>query len=328
MRLLTIRLLSSSALGLVFLGGCVPDLGECDEAAARRVAFVDPSDGVSAGLPLYEGQALIAMNCANGTCHASGAMGVNRNGAPAGLDFDVRTACDERGLDGSCPDSEVERLRLGQRDVHNHRFSVLQQVEDGDMPPGAAGRRLSEAAPRIVRDDGSPLPAIDTADGRRILRNWLSCGSPVVERTVDPGLGSLAGDPCDDGMVGRCVVGELLVQDPPAQSWDSIYEVVIGPYCGESCHSERLPEQLASSNLDLSTPDLAYDSMVGIPAFGDECSMMGTQIVPSDADGSLLVQKLEGGDMICGDRMPVAGPYMPQSFIDVIRAWIDDEARR
>lgn len=325
--------LSTLALGAVSLGaaslsGCVPDLGECDEADARRVAFIDPDDRITNGLPLFEGQALVAMNCASGGfCHTADASAENRRGAPAGLDFNVLTACDERGLNSVCRDEDIERLRVDQRKTHNHRHSIFAQVRDGDMPPGARGREVVDGAPRVFRDDGTPLPAIDSSEGRRILQNWLSCGSPVVEATRDPQLDptmspTAPGDLCDPGLIGDCVVGQTLTQVPPDPRWSDIYDTIIGPFCGESCHSEALPDQLMLSQLDLSTAEMAYGSMVGIPAFGSECSAMGTQIVPMDPDGSLLIQKLEEGDAICGDRMPVGGPFMPQNFIDAVRTWI------
>jgi len=51
-------------------------------AAATKVAYLN-------GTPYYEGQALLNTSCAGGSCHASGAVGAGRNGAPHGLNFDV-----------------------------------------------------------------------------------------------------------------------------------------------------------------------------------------------------------------------------------------------
>jgi hypothetical protein len=49
------------------------------------------------------------------------------------------------------------------------------------------------------------------------------------------------------------------------------------------------------------------------------------RVVPGDPDASFLIQKLEGTQPV-GDRMPLFGPYLPQSTIDVIRQWIRDGA--
>ena len=45
------------------------------------------------------------------------------------------------------------------------------------------------------------------------------------------------------------------------------------------------------------------------------------RVSPGDPAASYLVQKLEGTATV-GERMPPGGPFLPQSSIDVIRAWI------
>jgi len=49
------------------------------------------------------------------------------------------------------------------------------------------------------------------------------------------------------------------------------------------------------------------------------------RVVPGNPDASFLIQKLEGTQPI-GERIPLLGPYLPQSTIDVIRQWIRDGA--
>ena len=49
------------------------------------------------------------------------------------------------------------------------------------------------------------------------------------------------------------------------------------------------------------------------------------RVVPGNPDASFLIQKLEGTQS-AGDRMPLFGPYLPQSTIDVIRQWIQNGA--
>ncbi|MCA9616653.1 MAG: hypothetical protein KC586_28035, partial [Myxococcales bacterium] len=125
------------------------------------------------GTPLYAGQALMQMHCGNGGfCHAPAATGNGRAGAPLGLDFDLSLAC--RNTDNCCDeatcevfarsacdaepegsradcqqttyDTEMarvtsarERLDRNQRVTYDHRYDILRTVEDGSMPPGAAG---------------------------------------------------------------------------------------------------------------------------------------------------------------------------------------------
>ncbi len=49
------------------------------------------------------------------------------------------------------------------------------------------------------------------------------------------------------------------------------------------------------------------------------------RVVPGNPNASFLIQKLEGTQSL-GDRMPQNGPYLPQSTINVVRQWIQDEA--
>ena len=79
---LRFALFMSALSGLGWVAGCQPDLSICDESAARTVVF----DG--AGAPNYAGQALAVASC--NLCHSEG---VDRKGAPAHLNFNVRPAC-------------------------------------------------------------------------------------------------------------------------------------------------------------------------------------------------------------------------------------------
>jgi uncharacterized protein (TIGR03118 family) len=46
------------------------------------------------------------------------------------------------------------------------------------------------------------------------------------------------------------------------------------------------------------------------------------RIAPGDPDHSYLVQKIEGAAGITGQRMPLGGPFLAQSDIDLVRAWV------
>src|SRR5690606_4708714 len=62
------------ALAMVGALGCRTDLGECDEAAVRRVVFLDTGSSADPrqGIPMYAGQALVVASCgADRFCHAS-----------------------------------------------------------------------------------------------------------------------------------------------------------------------------------------------------------------------------------------------------------------
>jgi len=167
------------ALSACVSSGCAPDLGECDMSAATRVVYDEE------GLPAYEGQALVQVSCGNGAfCHSARATGEARFGAPGDVDFDMNLAA----AGDAAAEAAVERLRAGQADVRDRREEVYCTVEDGTMPPwGDATVTVHAMSPRFARvsDDGTTtrLPHIDSFEGLDILRNWLACDAPVVERT-------------------------------------------------------------------------------------------------------------------------------------------------
>jgi hypothetical protein len=64
---------------------------------------------------------------------------------------------------------------------------------------------------------------------------------------------------------------------------------------------------------------VAYGQIVNVPSTGKPSAV---RVVPGNPDGSYLIQKLEGRADIAGSRMPFGGPFLQQSDVDVIRAWI------
>ena len=88
------------------------------------------------------------------------------------------------------------------------------------------------------------------------------------------------------------------------------------------CHGAGAPP---GGGLLLSDAATAHANMVNV-APGPmtlECAGREPYIVPNDADGSLLIVKLEGGPELCGSRMPLGPPPLEQAEIDLIRAWIN-----
>ncbi|MBT8480735.1 MAG: hypothetical protein HKP36_04040, partial [Myxococcales bacterium] len=99
-----------TALCVSSLPGCKRDLGECnldppmpDEPAIQGPAAFDIVYRETDGLPMYEGQAIVQSTCGDGAfCHAPAAVGRDRFGTPAGLNFDVDLACTDETDDPSC----------------------------------------------------------------------------------------------------------------------------------------------------------------------------------------------------------------------------------
>lgn len=304
---------------LLPLAGCGTDLGSCDDAAARTPYF-DVN-----GAPAYGGQALVEVSCASGQCHVETAKGAARVGAPAGLDFDMVGSREENGTD----DAAVRRLKRGQTDVYEWREEVYDSVDSGWMPPGKLGADLERAAREgaaYADAAGTALPKVSSGAGKKILRNWLACGAPVVEGIAPS---SVAFPQC----VGGDLVGDLCAKKAVAlePTWSSIYTQVIKREC-VSCHQEG-SAQTTSSKLDLSgDKDTAYAALVDVDAMGDDCADSGTKrVAPGDADASNLIHKLEtvdaAGDPVCGDPMPNPSTGgLSQATIDVIREWIDSGA--
>lgn len=154
------------------LSACTVDLGECNDPVARRVVY-DPD-----GFPAYEGQALVAVSCGNVFyCHSSAAAPEFRFNATVGFDFDVQLAGDDP--------EQAERLRQARENVLAYRQDIYCEVQEDRMPPfGEATLVAHEEVPRYRDADGERLPFVDSFEGLNILRGWLACDAPVVERTT------------------------------------------------------------------------------------------------------------------------------------------------
>ena len=67
------------------------------------------------------------------------------------------------------------------------------------------------------------------------------------------------------------------------------------------------------------TPGHIYASLVNLTSV-EQPSLK--RVAPGDPDHSYVVQKLEGTPTISGAPTPFGGPYLDQSLIDQLRAWI------
>ncbi len=306
------------------LAGCQPQLGQCDTEGAFTLV-VDRN-----GYPSYAGQAMIQQACS--PCHSVGATGATRRGAPANLNFD---AAPSRSDDPSMPDMEVvERLAISRQSIFDHRFAMFSTVETGSMPPGEAGLAALIDAGFTYLDSGQPMPYIDSAEGEDIYKNWLACGGPMVTQTAEPGDSDAPGAPCDPGGytlqdAEHCYYRRTAPPIDP--TWTAIYSAIIVDGGCVSCHGPGPASFIMQSALDLSDKDAGYAALVNVPAMGSPCADEGgaVRVIPGDADGSLLIHKLENhtadGSDVCGDSMPL-GVLLPPSQIAVVRQWIDDGA--
>ena len=369
------RVLSYSLLAALvaasFTGaaGCKRDLGDCNldgEAPDGRPipgpAAFDLAYRVTDGLPMYEGQALVQSTCGDGTfCHAPAAVGADRIGVPAGLNFDVALACSE-AQDPSCEPplqscegdpqtsnycQRLTGLQHNQNSVRDWAEGMIQEMRAGAMPPAEAGRAVRNNTPWLRESDGSELPPVETGEAQEIVRNWLACGAPVVARAEVPPSTALELQPCPSVDDETCIYngpqGGL-----PDPRWSEIYWAAIFTSC-VACHGPSNDNTDQNPNnplggeipggaspaglavLDLTGADTADTSNWPAESHGavvnalasnlGQCLGQGTLVVPSNPDASIMLDKMRG-EQTCGDPMP-PGQLLSQALVDVVEDWID-----
>jgi hypothetical protein len=324
---------------LALTSACAPTVGsQCDMTAAQTVVY-----NRSTGTPAFEGQSLMITSCASGGsfCHTDTAQ--QRFAAPHGMNFDPVLADSLRFGNAGDPQTSLGTRHLleSRRAMIHFRNDIFAQVSSGAMPPRGIGDTVTRIPYRRFTDEsdtvGTPVPSIRSAEGREILRNWLACGAPVVERTTDPPADFCSSDAdcpltaCDPNppspelheclLVGYIFRRRTVVTEP---TWESIYGTVIADGCAiGGCHDAASAPN--SGGLDMSSSALAYEQLVhGMAAF-PTCGT--TRVVPNDPDASFLVRKLDGSalDLDCGVSMPI-GDILPDSQVQAIRQWIMDGA--
>lgn len=322
---------SIALLGALALCACEPELGECDPATGFELVYT------ADGTPAFAGQAMVNQSCGGGAfCHADDIDPLERYGAPAGLSFNLNLASTTSELN----ELGIERLYNDQLDVFRHRRAILEQVQRGLMPPsGADSEAVLGGATTYDRvgADGltlTPMPTIDTDEGQEILRSWLACDAPVVERTVeiddtlpypeqfltiDPVTG--AEQPVGStapACARRCV-------DP---TWPDIVEQIFQPTCALSrCHDSDEPaaqlDLTANSAAELTSLHAALTAPTAV-AQGTLCAASMVSDVPmfvaGDADGSLIIQKITDPPT-CGSLMPI-GAALNEQRRCALREWV------
>ena len=84
------------------------------------------------------------------------------------------------------------------------------------------------------------------------------------------------------------------------------------------CHNTQSAR--FAGNLDLSEGN-SYAALVGTLSTGKRTA---TRVIPSNADSSYLIHKLQGFPDIVGNRMPnTGGPYLTSGQLTIIKRWIN-----
>jgi hypothetical protein len=341
---------SLSALSLL-AAGC-NDLGPCDDPLNGRTPVKVGPD------IMYAGQAIITTSCANRICHASTAKGETRQGAPAGLDFDLApkpAGAVIPGPDGGVfavqlNNTDAAGLRSRQHKTFNERELIWQQVDKGLMPPQDSFKQLIGVLGfRFASDRSCPeLASLGTLDSaKQELRDWLACGTPIVETSSSQLPFVYVAPDADAGVPERAVgalayAGAVGYQLPTCGSapvgdggsagprFGDVYTNVIqkSAYACLGCHTGSP----SLGGIDLGTPDIAYMNLLGANGQGatTRCSMSPfvnnkrVMVKAGDPANSYFVSLLGGSE---------AGPpceLMPQGSttgieaadLAIVRQWI------
>jgi cysteine-rich repeat protein len=141
------------------------------------------------------------------------------------------------------------------------------------------------------------------------------CGDGVVDPFEECDEGPLNGV-AGSGCTIDCKI-EIDTGLPPTLT--SIQETIFTPVC-VACHYQG-----GTGPMSLIDEDTSYGNLVDVMSF--LCS--GDRVEPNEPDISCLVLKVEGSNLISGQRMPPPpAPALQQEQIDLIRDWILDGAPR
>jgi hypothetical protein len=343
---LTAALLTSA----VALNSACNDLGTCDDPARGRTTVATASGG-----PIFTGQAIINKSCA--PCHGSTTKGAGRQGAPAGLDFDLfpltgtMTVPDSSGgIQGVKLDpTELAGLRTRQRKVYDERESIWQQVEKGLMPPTSTFESLSVYFESVFGSDGKCTKGASLTDlkaSREDFRQWLACDVPIIEATSDqlPYKPVPAGAKPPDAAAGAayysipgvsvgyqypsCVAGGSSGGTP---GFDEVYNKVLAKDSNLclACHGGTAPMGM----FDIGTVDKAWTTLMGANGMGTgmtTCAKHPVYVKPNDPDNSYILNMVVVAKERCTPSVMPQGSTtgLPAADVALITSWIMGGAPR
>lgn len=222
--------------------------------------------------------------------------------------------------------------------AHNMVQNLLQPFGTEPMAPSLLQFLSFEETRRVTRSIGQDSATLANDRGHRIGAQrgrasalltlftalaTASCGSGEPRNSV--GSGGSGGSRSDASTAVITEDAGLGWIAPPedagptyAPTFYAVYFEVLRPSCGVLfCH-------LAPGYFAVSTPELAYQTLVNAPATSDTCRSTGLmRIAPGQPDQSLLYLKITNPP--CGKQMPlsfgVSVPLDPRE-VEQIRQWI------
>jgi hypothetical protein len=141
---------------------------------------------------------------------------------------------------------------------------------------------------------------------------------------LDLGGNALDGEPIlllpsGDGVAGGNYTATFTVSGT-LPTLTSIQTNVFTPRCS-GCHNGS-GAQLPGA-LNLTSASASHAALVGVTSL--EVPTL-QRVAAGNPNNSYLIRKLEGGPNIVANRMPLGGPFLPQTTIDAIRLWITNGA--
>lgn len=170
------------------------------------------------------------------------------------------------------------------------------------------------------RDAGGDASLLDAA---RDAASDAASGDARVDASVSDAAADASLDAAADASADAAT--DASTDAATLESWSAIYADILMPRCS-SCHNAP-----GSGGLNMSSASTAYDELL-LAAEGPSCTGMGTRVVPGNAAGSLIIQKLTlPEDQVCGNPMPrptggAAYMQLPAGQIERIRTWINQGA--
>jgi hypothetical protein len=299
---------------------------------------------------MFTGQAIINKSCAG--CHGSKVTGAGRQGAPAGLDFDLIPLTNGTVVNGSTggvagvslDPKELAGLRSRQRKVYDEREMIWEQVEKDLMPPKGATsfRDLSNFFKSMFSSGdmsctrGQTLGTLDGVN-REEFRKWLACDTPIIEATSDKLTYKAlpAGSSPADSAAGAgyySVPGVSIGYQYPscggggsggAVDFTQIYNNVLAKSANMclSCHTGAA----SLGNFDIGTIEKAWTTLLGTGMGGaSTCAATPVYVKPGDPNASYLLNMVVPSKMRCTPSvMPLGSTTgLPAADVDLITRWI------
>ena len=140
------------------------------------------------------------------------------------------------------------------------------------------------------------------------------CGGACLDVSNDAANCGACGNACAAGQA--CTAGACATCGPSV-TLSSLQAATFTPACASmGCHTGVRP----AAGLSLAAGN-SWAALVGRSSTAGACGAR-TLVVPGNASGSYLLDKLRGAAGICGSQMPKAGAALPAAQLTAIEAWI------